>query len=131
MAEKNSERLREKAITLLLSEKTIEAAAKKCGVTRRTLHRWLRDSEFQAALREAKADLLKTATRILTKNSAKAADVLAKIFLSTPKPNQSANVSAAIGTLRLALDSFTLEDLEARLAALERQGKSHEKFQID
>jgi hypothetical protein len=121
MAEKNSERLREKAVSLLLSEKTIETAAKKCGVTRRTLHRWLRDPEFRAALMEAKAELLKTATRTLTRNSVKAADVLAKIFLSKPKPNQSANVSAAIGTLRLSLDAFALEDLEERLRRLENQ----------
>jgi len=56
---------------------------------------------------------------------------LAKIFLGKPKPNQSANVSAATATLRLALDSFVLEDLEFRIAALERQGKTGEKFSID
>ncbi len=121
MAEKNSERLREKAISLLLSERTIEAAAKKCGVTRRTLHRWMREPQFRDALMEARAELLKTATRTLTRNSVKAADVLAKIFSSKPKPNQSANVSAAIGTLRLSLDAFALENLEERLRRLETQ----------
>lgn len=119
MAEKNSERLREKAVSLLLSEKTIETAAKKCGVTRRTLHRWMREPQFRAALMEAKAELLKIATRTLFRNSFKAADVLAKIFMGKPTENQSARVSAAKATLRLALDAFALEDLEERLRRLE------------
>jgi hypothetical protein len=121
MAEKNTDRLREKAISLLLSEKTIELAAKKCGVTRRTMHRWLRDAEFRTALMEAKTDLLRTATRILTRNSAKAAEVLGTIFSGKGKANQASRVSAAIGTLRLALDSYVLEDLDERLRRLEKQ----------
>src|SRR5258708_34537769 len=124
MAEKNGERLREKAISLLLSEKTIERAAKKVPVTRRTLHRWLREADFRAALMEARADLLKTATRILTRNSAKAAEVLATIFSAKGKPNQASRVSAAIGTLRLSLDAFALEDLEERIRRLEKIGRA-------
>jgi hypothetical protein len=130
MGKKTSERLREKAVSLLLSEKTIEAAAEKCGVTKRTMIRWMKDPGFHAEYLEAKVFMLRTATRSLTRNSAKAAEVLAKIFSGRPKPNQSANVSAAIGTLRLALDAFVLEDLEFRIAALERQGKN-EKFRFD
>lgn len=121
MGEKNSERLREKAVSALLSEKTVERAAKKCNVTRQTMHRWLRDAEFRAAYQEAKAEMLRTATRSLTRNSAKAADTLARIFMGRPKPNQSANVSAATATLRLALDAFALEDLDERLRKLENQ----------
>ena len=121
MDEKTSERLREKAVSLLLSEKTIEAAAKKCGVTKRTLIRWMKEADFQTEYQEAKIFMLRTATRSLTRNSAKAADTLAKIFMGKPKPNQSANVSAATATLRLALDAFALEDLEERLRRLENQ----------
>jgi hypothetical protein len=124
LAEKNSERQWEKAVSALLSEKTIERAAKKCHVTRQTMHRWLKDAEFRTAYLEAKAEMLRTATRSLTRNSAKAAEVLAKIFSGKPKPNQSANVSAATATLRLALDAFALEDLEERLRKLEN--RSHE-----
>lgn len=121
MGEKNSERLREKAVSALLSEKTVERAAKKCNVTRQTMHRWLKDPEFRAAYMEAKAEMLRTATRSLTRNSAKAAETLAKIFMGKPKANQSANVSAATATLRLALDAFALEDLDERLRKLENQ----------
>jgi len=121
MGEKSSERLRERAISLLLSERTIEAAAKKCGVTKRTMIRWMKDPAFQAEYQEGKILLLRSATRTLTRNSTRAAEVLAKIFSGKPKPNQSANVSAAIGTLRLALDAFALEDLDLRLRRLENQ----------
>jgi hypothetical protein len=121
MAEKMSERLRERAVTLLLTERTIERAAKKCGVTKRTMIRWMKEADFRAAYMEAKAELLKTATRALTRNSARAAETLAKIFTGKPKPNQSANVSAAATTLRLALDAFVLEDLDERLRKLENR----------
>jgi transposase-like protein len=121
MGKKTSERLREKAVSLLLSEKTIEAAARKCGVTKRTMIRWMKEPTFQAEYQEAKVLMLRTATRTLTRNSAKAAETLAKIFLGRPKPNQSANVSAATATLRLALDAFVLEDLDERLRKLENR----------
>jgi hypothetical protein len=121
MGEKNSERMKERAVSLLLSEKTIERAAKKCNVTRQTMHRWMHEPSFRTAYMEAKQELLQRATRTLTRNSAKAAETLAKIFSGKAKPNQSANVSAAIGTLRLAIDSFVLEDLDERLRKLEGQ----------
>jgi hexokinase len=121
LAEKNRERQWEKAVSALLSEKTIERAAKKCHVTRQTMHRWLKDPDFRAAYMEAKAEMLRTATRSLTRNSAKAAEVLATIFCSKGKPNQASRVSAAVGTLRLALDAFALEDIEERLRRLEEQ----------
>jgi hypothetical protein len=121
VGEKNRERLQERAISLLLSEKTIERAAQKCHVTRQTMHRWMKDPGFRAAYLEAKTELLQRATRALTRNSAAAAETLAKVFKGRPKPNQSANVSAAIGTLRLALDAFALEDLDERLRKLENR----------
>ena len=129
MAEKNSERLREKAISLLGSEKTIEAAAKKCGITKRTLIRWMKEPEFRAAYMEEKANVLRTATRILTRNSAKAAEVLGMIFSARGAQHQASRVSAAVGTLRLSLDAFALENLEERLRRLEEQ--SGDEISID
>jgi lipopolysaccharide biosynthesis regulator YciM len=121
MPQTGKEREHEKAISALLSSNTIEAAAKKAGISKRTLCRWLDTPEFAEAYRKAKADTLKTATAVLTRNSARAAVTLGQIFLSKGKENQSSRVSAARATLKLAIDSLLFEDIDLRLRKLERQ----------
>jgi hypothetical protein len=121
VAQKGKEREREKAITALLSSNTLEGAARKAGISKRTLLRWMEEPAFREAYRKAKGDVLRTATAILTRDSGKAALTLTKIFTGKPTENQSARVSAARATLRLALDAFTLEALEERLRRLENQ----------
>jgi hypothetical protein len=118
---KKSERQQEKTINALLSSNTLEAAARKAGISKRTLLRWMEEPAFRDAYRKAKGDVLRTATAILTRDSGKAALTLTQIFTGKPTENQSARVSAARATLRLALDSFVLEDLEERLRRLEKQ----------
>jgi hypothetical protein len=119
---KKSQRQQERTINALLSSNTLEGAAKKAGISKRTLLRWMEEPEFRAAYRKAKGDVLRTASAILTRDSGKAALTLTKIFTGKPTENQSSRVSAARATLRLALDAFALEDLDERLRKLE--GKS-------
>jgi hypothetical protein len=121
VAQKGKEREHEKAVSALLSTNTIEAAARKAGISKRTLLRWMEEPTFRDAYRKTKGDILRMATAILTRDSGKAALTLTKVFTSRPTENQSARVSAAKATLRLALDAFVLEDLEERLHKLEKQ----------
>ncbi len=121
MAQRGKEREREKAISALLSTNTLEAAARKAGISKRTLLRWMEEPAFRDAYAKAKRDVLRTATAILTRDSGKAALTLTKIFSGKPRENLGPLVSAARATLRLALDAFTLEDLEERLRRLENQ----------
>lgn len=121
MNTKKSERQQEKTISALLSANTLEAAARKAEISKRTLLRWLDEPAFRDAYAKAKRDVLRTATAILTRDSGKAALTLTKIFSGKPKENLGPLVSAARATLRLALDSFVLEDLEERLRKLEQQ----------
>lgn len=121
MTQTGKRRYREKAITALLSSDTIEQAAKEAGISKRTLLRWLSEPEFRAAYAQAKGDVLRTATAILTRNAGRAAKVLAEIFDAEPEAHQGGRVTAALGTIRLALDAFELESLEERLRKLESQ----------
>ena len=121
MNTKKSERQMERTITALLSANTLEGAAKKATISKRTLLRWMEQPDFRDAYAKAKRQMLRTATAILTRDAGKAAVVLTKIFSGRPTENQAARVSAAKATLRLALDAFTLEDLEERLHKLESQ----------
>jgi hypothetical protein len=117
-------RLREAAINALLSADTIEKAANKAGISKRTLLRWMKKPEFRAQYAETKSEALKMASGILARNATKAALVLAEIFsLKKGRQNQAARVTAAMGCIRLAHESFELEDLEQRIRKLEQKGE--------
>ena len=54
-----------RAVLAVMATRTTVAAAEKAEVSLRTLHRWLGDPAFQAALTEAEAELQTVATRQL------------------------------------------------------------------
>jgi hypothetical protein len=118
---KKSERQQERTISALLSSNTLEAAARKAGISKRTLLRWLDEPGFCNAYRKAKQNALRSATAVLMRNAGKAAVTLGQIFLGKPTENQSSRVSAARATLTLALHANLLEDVHERLTRLERQ----------
>ena len=122
MSQRGKIRERERAIEALLSCPTIEKAAKQAGISKCTLLRWLQQPEFRAAYARAKADVLRTATAILTRNSGRAAEALREIFESDPTPHQGGRATAAIATIRLSLYASELENLEERIRKLEEQG---------
>lgn len=121
MIRQGKSRFFEQAINSLLAANSIEQAAKSAGISKRTLLRWMADEEFRAKYAEAKADVLKMATAILTRNSGKAAKVLGDVFSGKPVAHQGARVAACSATIRLALDAFALENLENRIRKLEQQ----------
>lgn len=118
-------RLREKAVVALLQEPTIERAADVTGVGLRTLQRWIIDAIFQEALRKAKADALADATAKLRMASGRAVRVLDSIA-NNCRATSAARVSAARCILQLGLEAHVIEELELRILALERQGKTDE-----
>lgn len=67
---------RESAILALLSEKTVTAAAARCGVSRSTLKTWLKDDGFKAQLEAARAGAFKTGMDRLVAYQEKAIDRL-------------------------------------------------------
>jgi hypothetical protein len=121
MAEKAKERLRERAIAALLSSKSVEAAAKKVGVSTKTLSRWLRDEEFRAEYQAVKKDLLRAGIGNLARKVFDAAEVLGDVAKHKGRPYQAARAHAATAIIRLSLDADVIDDLETRLRKLEGQ----------
>lgn len=119
--QQGKQRLQQRAIVYLLSERTLKDAARKCGVSVRTIQRWLRDESFRAEYQAAKTELLRFATAKLRMNATEAADTLAAIF-SDAGASPSARVAAAVSNLRLALEAEAQETLESRISQLEAQG---------
>jgi hypothetical protein len=91
----------EQALAALLTGATVTAAARRAGVARQTLHRWLNDdptiiSEYNRARREM-ADAVDQQLRLL---SAQAVKVLKRTLTSSRTP-EPLKVRAAVAVLKL------------------------------
>ena len=110
----------EALIAALLATPTIQEAAKAAGVPEHTAHRWLRDDDaFKAAYMVARRDALRQATARLTRASSGVVNVLLQIAADKGAP-ASARVTACRTVLEFAYRAEELEDLSARLDALEQ-----------
>jgi hypothetical protein len=116
-------RKREDAIAGLLSQRNVDEAARAAGVGARTLWRWLQDPEFQAAYREARRAAFSQSIARLQHGSSAAATTLLKMMLDQNAP-ASTRVRAAESVLNHATKAIEIEDIEARVAELERAASS-------
>jgi transposase-like protein len=105
-----------KAIAALLSEDTIEEAAETAGVNPTTLHRWLKQSAFQAEYRAERRRFMERAVGALQAASTKAVEALVRNLDSGVA---SVEVRAASAILDRALKGIELYDIIERLEALE------------
>jgi hypothetical protein len=97
-------RKQEQAIAALLSEPTVEEAAAEAGVGYATLRRWLKDSEFISAYRQARREVVESAMDRIRAASAQAVDTLLEVAKDGAK--DSDRVRAAIALLDRALKQF-------------------------
>ena len=116
-------RKQEEAIAALLSQRNIEDAARVAKVGTRTLLRWMKLPEFQAAYREARRGAFGQAIARLQQGSSAAATTLLKLMLDPATP-PSTRARCSESVLSLASKAIELEDIESRLAALEAAAKT-------
>jgi hypothetical protein len=109
----------EEAVAALLTQRNTEEAAKAVGVSPKTLLRWQQVPEFQAALRKARKDAYGNCMGRLQQGSSAAVSTLLKVMLDPSTP-ASTKVRAAESVLSHSEKAIELEDVEARLAELER-----------
>jgi hypothetical protein len=114
----------EMAVAALLSLRNTEEAAKATGVGYKTLLRWQQIPEFQQALRRAKQEALSQTTTRLLQAAPTAATVLLKVMVDPATPS-STKVRAAESVLNHAERVVELQDIEARLAELERSANEN------
>lgn len=110
----------EQAVAALLSSRNVEEAARAAGIGTNTLRRWTKLPEFKAAYQEARAALLSQAIARLHGASGAAATTVLKI-MSSPDAPAGARLRAAEIVLEQATAASSTEDLEVRLANMERK----------
>jgi hypothetical protein len=109
---------REDAIAALLSQRSVEDAARVAGISTKTMLRWLQLTEFQVAYRQARREAFGQATARLQQASGAAVSTLLKVMVDQSTP-ASTKVRAADCVLDRAGKAIEIEDIEARVAALE------------
>jgi transposase-like protein len=119
-------RKKEDAIAALLTQRNVEEAARAAGIGTRTLLRWLKIPEFDAAYRQARRAAFGQTIARLQQGSSAAATTLMKLMVdaATP-PSTRARCSESI--ISFSSKAIELEDIEARLAALEQATEASKK----
>src|SRR5215469_1146355 len=74
-------RKQEEAIAALLTQRNVDEAAKSIGIAPKTLLRWLKVPEFQAAYREARRATYGQAIARLQQGTSAAASTLLKVLI--------------------------------------------------
>src|SRR5271167_2698816 len=113
----------EEAIAALLTQRNIEEAARSIDVAPKTLLRWLQVPEFQKAYRQARRDAFGQAVARLQQGTTAAATTLLKTMID-PNTPASVRVRAADSVFNHAAKAIEIEDIEARVAALEQAAAS-------
>jgi len=119
-------RKQEEAIAALLTQRSIEDAARACGLGARTLLRWLKLPEFNAAYREARRAAFSQSIARLQQATTAAVSTLLKVMVD-PNTPASTRVRAADSVLDHSAKSIEIEDIEARVAELERATQASRK----
>ncbi len=116
----------ERAIIALLNEQTVGRAAAAAKVGQRTLYRWLRDPTFSRAYRQARRDAFGQAIALTQRYAPLAVNTLAQVMMDAHAPSSS-KVAAATTILRFGREGIELDDLGARVEALEQAAPQRQK----
>jgi hypothetical protein len=117
---------KDEAVLALLTNRNVEDAAKAVGIDATTLMRWMKVPEFDAAYREAKRAAFSQTVARLHQMASAAASTLGKVMVDPASP-ASTRVRAAESILNHTMKAVELEDIEARIAELERAAESSDK----
>lgn len=107
---------------------TVEAAAKQCGLTDRTIYRRLNEPAFKARLAELRGDMVRRCAGMLTAAAGEAVRTLLALQGSAVPP--ATRLGAARAILELGLKVREVAELEARMSALEALVKGSEQQSV-
>jgi hypothetical protein len=108
----------EAAIAALLTQPTVEAAARVADVSERALRKWMRLPEFKAAYAAARGEVLERTVVLLVGAGRQSVETL-QLNLAAEKPSDQ--IRAACALLEYASRGVELLDLAERLAEVERR----------
>ena len=117
-------RKKEEAIVALLTHRSIEEAARSLNIATKTLLRWMKEPDFDAAYRTAKRAAFAQSIARLHHLSSPAVSTLGKIMLDSTTP-PATRVRAADSILDHTTKAIEIEDIDARLRELEAAAEAN------
>lgn len=103
----------------LLTTQGVDNAARAVGIAPRTLYRWMNEPQFDQAYRKARRDAFGQGTARLQQAAGAAVSSVLKIMVDQHTP-ASTKLRAADLVLTHGAKAIEIEDIEARVAELER-----------
>jgi hypothetical protein len=119
MSRKRRKRGDEVLVTALACGATVEGAARKAGLSVRTVYRRQADPDFQSRLRQERAELTRRAAGLLTAASLESVRTLVELQGTASPP--AARLGAARAVIDLGMKLREEADLAERVAELERR----------
>jgi hypothetical protein len=113
----------EQAVAAMLTQRNIEEATRSVGVSAPTLLRWQELPEFQTAYREARRAAFGQAIARLQQGTSAAATTLLKLMIDPSTP-ASVKIRAAEAIFNHSAKAIEIEDIEARVTALEQAAET-------
>jgi transposase-like protein len=112
-------RKKEAAIAALLTQRSVEDAARVVGLGTQTLLRWLKIPEFVKEYRSARREAVQQAVARMQQATGAAGTVVLKL-MTDPNVPAAVKLRAAECVFDRAIKGIELEDIEVRVAELER-----------
>ena len=112
-------RKKEQAVVALMTHRNLEEAAGAVGVAPNTLLRWMKEPEFDAAYRQARRLAFGQSIARLQQASGAAVSTMLKIMVD-PNAPASTRLRAADSVMQHTAKAIEIEDVEGRVAELER-----------
>src|SRR5947209_8289173 len=119
-------RKKEEAVAALLSHRSVEEAARAINLNPNTLLRWLQIPEFRDAYRNARREAVQQAVARLQQATGAAGLTILKL-MTDPNVPAAVRLRAAECVFDHAIKAIELEDIEVRVAELERAADSRRR----
>lgn len=117
--QKGQTRRMDEAIAALLTERTQADAARKIGVSRRTLMNWLKHESFRRRYEAAQRELLESTINGLRSAGGEAVEALRDV-VNDAEAGATARVSGSRAILENLLRAVEFQDIERRISELEK-----------
>lgn len=113
-------RRQQKAIPIILQARNITEGSAGAGITRQTFYEWYRNTDFRMAFIKQRQEIIDLALHDLKTSTGEAVLTLRVLLQSQ---NEGIRLRTALGVLDQMGKFVELENLEARIEALERSLK--------
>jgi hypothetical protein len=122
-----SDAVRDQAVLALLSEKTLEAAAERCGVNEKTLRRWISgDDQFKQDLAEARRAAFQAGMSRVQALANEAVETLAALM--APDVSPAVRLGAARTIAELGIHQHDGETILRKLDEIESYQRQQDEW---